>query len=184
MEVLSECRNFQFHPGFIPSPERNEATEWQRCLSLLLGRSWLPRLLTGYPDEISFSSAVTACCETGRWQVAIELVQLMKGKSLAMNEVIFAELARSCAFGLQWKAMLSIVAEMRSAGHEPDSLVLASLVYAFQSSGQVSHSLKALLDLQMLSFQSITSTLGLSEKEHGKFPASIVFIGPYQPTYA
>lgn len=127
---------------------------WQRCLSLLgSGASLFP--VTGYPDEISFSSAVTACCETARWQIAIELFRRMKDTSLPPNTVIFAELARACASGRQWKATVSIVGEMCSAQCEPDALVVASSVDVFQSSGQVPSSLKALLDLQMMAFSSL-----------------------------
>eukprot|EP00438_Fugacium_kawagutii_P010368 Skav231998 [mRNA] locus=scaffold719:448670:469014:- [translate_table: standard] len=111
------------------------ATAWQRCLSLLGGgASRFP--VSGYPDKISFSSAVTACCETARWQIAIELFQRMKDISLPLNTVIFAELARACASGLQWKATVSIVGEMCRAQCEPDALVVASSVDVFQSSGQ------------------------------------------------
>ena len=140
------------------SQVHSEATAWQRCLSLLLGGISLFHL-TGYPDEISYSSAMTACCETARWELAIELFQLMTDKSLCMNAVVFAELARACASGLQWKAMLSILGEMSKAQCQPDTLVLASSVDALESSGQVSRSLKALLDMQMLASPILTIQL-------------------------
>lgn len=121
---------------------------WQRCLRLLFSAA---------ADTITFSAAVTACCEAANWQVAIQLFDLMNMASVGMNSVIFAELARACASGLQWEAMLSAVAEMGSAGYEPDSLVFASVVNALQESEQSIRFVEALMDLQTVA----TSLVGI-----------------------
>ena len=98
-----------------------EATMWQTSLCLLQ---------TSEPDAITYSSAVTACCEAARWQNAVGLLETVRIKSLDVNAVMFAELARACAFGLEWQATLSLMAEMCMAQYTPDSLVLASAANA------------------------------------------------------
>ena len=126
-------------------------------------------LSRGYPDEISFSVGVTACCEKGRWQIAIELCEAMKGRSLGMNEVIFAELARACANALQWKAVLCIVDDMCTAQCEPDSLVLTSTVNALESGRQMSRSLKALVDVQFFACYQLLGQNRIFDERHSTF---------------
>eukprot|EP00913_Durusdinium_trenchii_P001404 g1299.t1 len=61
------------------------------------------------PSVVSFSSAVSACEKSLRWEMALRLMDWMRSESVLANQVTYNSVISACEKGQQWQqAMLSL----------------------------------------------------------------------------
>ena len=59
-----------------------------------------------YPDEISYSAAISACEKGKQWEEALRLLQQMTCRALTPNEISYNAAISACEKGKQWEEAL------------------------------------------------------------------------------
>lgn len=111
---------------------------WQLAM-LLLARS-------ATPDIITYNCAITACEKGGQWQLALNLLEVIKERFLEPNLITYQSVLSSCEREAQWQAALAVLKEVIAIG-PPTGMQAGSVLHAIQLAQGEPRAMELLKDL-------------------------------------
>jgi pentatricopeptide repeat domain-containing protein 1 len=67
------------------------------------------------PDIICYSSAISTCEKDGKWEQALNLLQLACVQAVELNDISYNAAISACSKGQQWMAALDLLTISRDA---------------------------------------------------------------------
>ncbi|CAE7892742.1 unnamed protein product [Symbiodinium microadriaticum] len=110
------------------------------------------------PNEFSFSSAIKACEQIGRWVLALSLLDRMMDLKVRPNLLCLNSAISACGVGGRWSAALELLGVMDSFTIEKDVISFNSAVAACEVAAQWELAGWLLCQMQVLSLQPNTIT--------------------------
>eukprot|EP00240_Pyramimonas_obovata_P004294 CAMPEP_0118924448 /NCGR_PEP_ID=MMETSP1169-20130426/2579_1 /TAXON_ID=36882 /ORGANISM="Pyramimonas obovata, Strain CCMP722" /LENGTH=383 /DNA_ID=CAMNT_0006865565 /DNA_START=83 /DNA_END=1231 /DNA_ORIENTATION=+ len=141
-----------------------------------------------------YTAVVSVLGKNGKWQDAVQLLDLMKGASVAPTVHTYSVLITCLNKAGEWERSLAMFEEMRQTGLEPDAINLTAFFSACEKGGECSRALKVLEEaraagvaLDAMAYATLVSACGKA----GRFAAARAVFdrmllpgSPVQPTPA
>ncbi len=87
------------------------------------------------PDVLTYSTAMAACGEAGKWEKVLELLAEMPSMGVSPNVVAYTAAVAACGRGGQPGRALGLLREMKSEGISPNVQCYNTLLWALAKGG-------------------------------------------------
>lgn len=85
------------------------------------------------PTVVSYSAALSACEKGGQWELALELLELMRSQ-MQPNVFAYSACISACGAGGEWQKSVELHKEMIRAGVEPSLISFNAVLEALPMS--------------------------------------------------
>ena len=102
-------------------------------------------------NRFHFNSIIASCNE--RWSYALNLMEQMKKRQIAMSEVTYGAAIKSCSKANDWKAALSVLSSMELA-MLPNEIAYSAAIKSFEGDGLWEEALSLLHHMGSSSLQA------------------------------
>lgn len=151
-------------------------SQWQKAVKLLHGESGEPDIVTFsvsisaasrgapqhvrlpvkllaeaigrrlLPDVIAFSSVISACGKGPQWEMALEVLQMLREQpGIQPNVVCFGAGITACAKGRHWQGAFALLDELRERALDPDLIAFNAAITACEKAQRWEFALELLM---------------------------------------
>jgi len=86
-------------------------------------------------DSFTFSSAISTCGASGRWQESVDLIEAMK-RETKPNKIAYTSAITACANSEKWEPAFELFNDMKNDGLQPDLVAYNALINAGMMANQ------------------------------------------------